>query len=298
MDIHHLRIFTAVYRNRSFTRAAAELRISQPTVSEHMRKLEGELACQLFDRLGRTIVPTDKADLLYPKACRIVDDVLSLPSEIDDEDAMMRGEIVFGASTIPGTYLMPELISRFRADHPLVSFRVVVEDTAQITARVAEHKLLCGIVGAPSVATDELLCEPFYSDELVFVAAPGFWAGSEMRPEELAAQQFVLREEGSGTRQAMESFLKKIGVRLSVENTAAIFGASAAIKEAAKCGLGLAVLSRIAIREELASGTLRELRVNGAPMRRSFYLLRHKKRTLPAIYRRFCEFLKKEMHAF
>ena len=149
MDIHHLRIFTAVYRNRSFTKAAADLRISQPTVSEHMRKLEEELGCQLFDRLGRTIVPTDRADLLYPKASRIVDELLALPSEISDEGTRMRGEIVFGASTIPGTYIMPELIGRFRRNFPLVSFRVVVEDTSQITARVTEHNLLCGVVGAP-----------------------------------------------------------------------------------------------------------------------------------------------------
>ena len=297
MDIHHLRIFTAVYRNRSFTRAAAELRISQPTVSEHMRKLEEELACQLFDRLGRTIVPTDKADLLYPKACGIVDELLALPSEISDEEALIRGELVFGASTIPGTYIMPELIRRFRRIHPLVTFRVVVEDTQQITAKVAEHSLLCGVVGAPppSEAMSELLCEPFYEDELVFVAAPDYGAGAELSPKKLAKQQFILREEGSGTRRVMEALLEKMGVRLSAANCAAVFGATAAVKEAAKTGLGIAVLSRIAVREELASGALTALMV-AAPMRRSFYLLRHNKRSLPTAYRRFSEFLKNEVY--
>ncbi len=294
MDIHHLRIFAAVYRNRSFTRAAAELRISQPTVSEHMRKLEEELGCKLFDRLGRTIIATDKAELLYPKASRIVDELLALPSEISDEDAQMRGELVFGASTIPGAYIMPELIGRFRHKYPLVSFRVVVEDTSQITARVAEHNILCGIVGAPPEAAEELLCEPFCEDELIFVAAPTFGESGTMNPDKIAVQQFVLREEGSGTRRVLESFLENMGVRLSVANTAAVFGATAAVKQAAKCGLGIAALSRIAVREELANGVLRELKVNAPPMRRSFYLLRHKKRSLPAVHQRFFEFLKKE----
>ena len=296
MDIHHLRIFTAVYRNRSFTRAAAELRISQPTVSEHMRKLEEELGSQLFDRLGRTIVPTDKADLLYPKACRIVDDLLALPSEISDEEALVRGELVLGASTIPGTYIMPEFICRFRRAYPLVSFRVVVEDTSQITARVAEHSLLCGIVGAPPTESmNELLCEPLYEDELIFVASPDFGVEAEISPEKLGEQQYVLREEGSGTRRVMEVFLEKMGVRLTAANSAAVFGATAAVKEAVKTGLGIAVLSRIAVREELASGALRELAVSAPPMHRSFYLLRHKKRSLPTLYQRFCEFLKKEV---
>lgn len=293
MDVHHLRIFAAVYRNRSFTKAASELRISQPTVSEHLRTLEGELGCQLFDRLGRSIIATEKAELLYPKACRIVDELLSLPSEIG-EDAVVHGELASGASTIPGTYIMPELICRFRRQYPQVSFRVVVEDTSQITARVSGHNLLCGIVGAPADEMGDLLCEPFCEDELVFVAAPEFGGDGALTPQKLAVQQFILREEGSGTRQVMETFLEKIGVRLSSTNTAAVFGATAAVKEAVKCGLGIAVLSRIAVHEELANGVLREVEVQATPMRRSFYLLRHKKRSLPAVYLRFCEFLKNE----
>ena len=109
MEPHHLKIFTSVYRNKSFTLASKQLHISQPTVSEHIKNLEIALGCALFDRLGRTILPTIEADLLYPRALKILDDLDRLQEDLATAGDRIGGELVLGASTIPGTYILPGL---------------------------------------------------------------------------------------------------------------------------------------------------------------------------------------------
>jgi len=104
MDIHHLKIFISVYKNKSFTRASEDLHISQPTISEHIKNLENSLGCKLFDRLGRSIMPTAEADILFPKALQLLDDLEQIKEEISATAAGVKGPLVIGASTIPGTY--------------------------------------------------------------------------------------------------------------------------------------------------------------------------------------------------
>ena len=91
MDIHHLKIFASVYRNRSFTRASEEMHISQPTISEHIKNLENSLDCRLFDRLGRSIMPTAEAEVLYPRALQLLDDLDQMQEEITAAGSGTRG---------------------------------------------------------------------------------------------------------------------------------------------------------------------------------------------------------------
>ena len=295
MDLHQLRVFAAVYRHRSFTKAAGEVRISQPTVSEHVKTLERELGCTLFDRLGRLVAPTREAEILFARASQLLEDVARLAGELRGEREL-AGEIVLGASTIPGTYTLPELVKEFRDRHPKVSFRVIVEDSARITAMVLRHELLCGIVGA-RITHAALGYEELFQDRLVLVAAPAVSRKRRITGAELSRLPFVLREQGSGTRQAMEAGLARQGINLSRAQVVAEFSATAAIKEAVKQGLGATIISHLAVQEELAQGRLRELRWQQEEMRRSFYLLQHKKRTLPAAYLEFCRFIKGRQRA-
>jgi DNA-binding transcriptional LysR family regulator len=114
MDIHHLKIFVSVYKNKSFTKASEELHISQPTISEHIKNLENSLECKLFDRLGRSIMPTVEADLLYPKALQILEDLDQIQQEITAAGTGVKGKLVIGASTIPGAYILPRMAYSFK----------------------------------------------------------------------------------------------------------------------------------------------------------------------------------------
>lgn len=293
MDIHHLRIFTTVYRFKSFTKAAKQICISQPTVSEHIKNLENELGCRLFDRVGKAVEPTASAKLLFPKALQIIEEVARVKAEISGGEDTAQGEIMFGASTIPSTYVIPSMIKDFQELFPDIFFKIRIEDSLRISQLIIENELSCGIVGAKLDAV-QLQYEPYFKDRLLLVAAPQLIKKKSIRLEELTGLPFVLREQGSGTRKAMEDNFRRIEFTLGKKQVAAEFSSTASIKEAAKCGIGVAVISRIAVLDELKNGSLREISLQKVTMERYFYLVRHKDRTLPSPYQKFCEFLKQQ----
>jgi DNA-binding transcriptional LysR family regulator len=293
MDIRHLKIFASVYRHRSFTRASEELHISQPTISEHIKNLENSLGCRLFDRLGRSIMPTAGAEILYPKALQLLDDIGLIQGEITAASTVVKGTLIIGASTIPGTYILPRAAYSFKKQFPEVAFEIRIKDSADIISLVLQHDILCGIVGART-ATAQLVFEPLVEDELVLVATAKVLPDKTVTIEKLAAIPFLNREKGSGTRRTFETFLARHGMSTDRFNIVATLGSTGAVKEAAKEGLGASVISRTAVQEELDSGNLREIPIGAMKMKRNFYLVRHIKRTLPPQYLAFCNYLKKQ----
>lgn len=294
MDTRHLKIFTTVYKTRSFTRAAEELYTSQPTVSEHMRNLEEKLGCKLFDRLGRSILPTPEAEILYPKAVGILQDMESLTGALASASQNVSGELVIGASTIPGEYVLPGYAAQFTNSHPAVSFEIRISDSAQIIKSIANHELYLGVVGA-QLPSNKVDYYPLGGDELVLAVNPDSAVPEEIDSEELKQLDFLAREQGSGTGDSIERFLNQIGLSSAELQIRATLGSSSAIKEAVKSGLGSSIISRTAIRDELSHGTLRAVVVRGLTMHRSFYIVTARKRSLPNQYLVFTEYLK-DMH--
>lgn len=290
METRHLQIFVAVYRSRSFTKAAEELYTSQPTISEHMKNLEDRLDCKLFDRLGRSISPTPEADILYPKAMDILGELAKIPQMLASSANTVAGELVIGASTIPGAYVLPEYGAAFKADYPSVSFEIPINDSAKIIDDILEQKIYLGIVGV-QIPSAKLAYTPFSGDELVLAARSDMDMAPQIQTEALMELDFLVREKGSGTGKNVEQFLTEVGIRVSELNIRATLGSSTAVKEAIKSGLGVAIISKTAIRDELAQGSLKTIEVEGLSMQRSFYLVTHKKRSLPNTYQAFFNFL-------
>ncbi|MFZ5765890.1 MAG: selenium metabolism-associated LysR family transcriptional regulator [Thermodesulfobacteriota bacterium] len=295
MDIHQLRIFVSVYRNRSFSKASEQLFISQPTISEHIKNLERSLGCLLFDRLGRKIEPTSEADLIFPRALQLIEDLEKINEIVLKSGERVRGKLLLGASTIPGNYMLPVLAARFRETYPEVSFEIVIADTRRVTDMLISHEFFMGIVGA-SMEPKILHYEPFLGDELVFAGPPALLTGKTRKTLDLYRLPFLLREEGSGTRKNMEEFLLTMDIHLKKMNVVAVLGSSDSIKQALKAGLGTSILSRRAITDELAAGSLVELDL-GIRMGREFFIATHKKRTLPAHYKAFYDFLLRQSTA-
>ena len=291
MELHHLKIFASVYKNKSFTKASKQLHISQPTISEHIKNLEAHLGGSLFDRLGRSIIPTREADFLYPRVLKILEDLDKLEDDLAMAGERIKGEIILGASTIPGTYILPTLAVGFKEIHPEISFEIRIDDTARITDQVLNHELLCGIVGART-HPQKLDYTSLFADELILVAAPGVIAKPVKGLDALSSLPFLSREQGSGTRKIMERFLEQAGFDPTRLNIVATLGSTAAVKEALKTGLGAAILSRLAVQEELQAGRLREHRLAGLTMLRKFFLIKHKKRTLPLQYQAFSQYIR------
>jgi DNA-binding transcriptional LysR family regulator len=284
IETRHLKIFVSVYKARSFTKAAEELYTSQPTVSEHIQNLEARLNCKLFDRLGRSILPTAEAEILYPRAIAILEDLQRLEEEISATGKSVSGELIIGASTIPGAYILPGLAASFKKQFPGISFEIRINDSAKIVEAVAGNELLLGVVGA-KIATARLQYQPFAEDELILAAASGNPVAPEITIEELGKLPFIVRERGSGTRKSTEALLARQHQALSQLNICATLGSSAAVKEAIKANLGVSVISRYAIQDELQSGKIKEIHIPGLTMKRNFYVVTSTRRTLPNHYR-------------
>jgi DNA-binding transcriptional LysR family regulator len=293
MDIHHLKIFVSVYKNKSFTKASEKLHISQPTISEHIKNLEKSLDCKLFDRLGRSIMPTAEADVLYPKALQILDDLDQIQEDISAAGIGVKGKLIIGASTIPGAYILPRMAYTFKKQYPDVAFEILIEDSGKITNMVLQHDLFFGIVGA-KMTSEKLDYEPLIEDELVLVATPKLLPQKTITLDKLRSIPFLQREIGSGTRQTFENFLKKNTITTNTFNIVATLGSISAVKQAVKENLGASVISRVAVQEELDSSILHEIPIINMKMKRKFYLVLQKKRTLPTQYAAFCEHMKKK----
>ncbi len=226
------------------------LATSQPTISEYIKSLEQGLGCRLFDRLGRSIRATEKAEILYPQALAILENINKVKEELAAGDQGVSGDLVIGASSIPGVYKLPYLLSGFKSQYPKISFEIRIADSDEIIEAVLNHDLLIGIVGTQSTAKN-LVSFPFVEDELVLAVAAERKIGRSISIKELLRLPFLIRESGSGTRKSLEIAGIRHGLDLDQLNIVGVLGSNAAIKEAIKNNLGGSILSRVSISDEL-----------------------------------------------
>lgn len=295
MDIKQLEIFTKIVELKSFSRAAEAIYLTQPTVSGHIQSLEEELGQRLLDRLGREVVPTKAGKVLYEYAKKM----LALRDEagqaLDQLMGRMKGEIVIGGSTIPGEYLLPAIIGRFREKYPEITVVLKIGDTADIVNRVLTGECEVGIVGS-RVDDSRLEYMEFVKDELVLIASPTYPLPKkgDVTAKELGSIPFVMRERGSGSRMTIEKRLSEIGIDPSGINIVAEMGSTEAVKQAVKAGLGVSIVSSVAVAEDLRHNSLKVIPFKGKGFLRSFYISTHNGRTMSPIGQAFLDFLKKD----
>jgi DNA-binding transcriptional LysR family regulator len=291
LDVHILQVFSSVYRNKSFSRASEELNLTQPTVSEHIKNLEDELGVKLFDRVGRQVIPTREADHLHTQAVEIIQKMRGLKTDIGRLKGEIKGLLTIGASATPGAYIVPPLAAEFRKNYPEVFFQLVIEESGQITDKVVSGELLLGIVteeiGHKAI---ERLAE--IEDDLVLAASKGFVKKKEITPPELLRMPFLMWSEGSEMYKTMEKGHSARGVSLRGLNVVAMLGSTDSVREAVKSGLGVSILSRFSVKDDLRAGSIEEVKMKGVHMLQSYYVIAHAKRSLSAEYRAFVDFLK------
>jgi len=279
MDFRRLQVFVKVYECKSFSRAAEAVLLSQPTVSGHIKSLEDELGLKLFDRLGREILPTQGAELLYGYARRILDSVEEAAQAMDGFLGLYRGELKLGGSTIPGEYVLPAVLGRFRQAYPQIRATLFISDTGQTVAKILGGELEVGMVGA-AWEQDKLSFTPVMDDLVCLAAWPEHpLAGRTATLAELAKTPLILREPASGTRMFVNRALEKAGLDLGDLRVAAQMGSTMAVLQGVRARVGVGFLSRRALVEDLASGSLVEIKVKGLELIRRFYLVTRKDRT-------------------
>lgn len=289
MDFRKLQAFAKVYETRSFSRAGEALFLSQPTVSAHVAALEEELGALLFDRLGRSVLPTQAAEVLYAAASDIFARLDGAVSEILLLQNRVAGTVLVGGSSIPAHYILPERMAAFVRRHPEVSLRLVVGDSASIAAQVAAGSLALGVVGA-DFGHPELELRPLLKDEILVIGLTEVVNRMPADPKALAAQPWVLREEGSGTQRVFDQALRGLGLSCADLRVAAQVESTEAVLRCVRAGMGLGVVSGLAAREGLERGEFAALPLP-LDLRRTFLLATRKGRTLMPAARALAEFL-------
>jgi len=245
LTLHRLELFLAVLDHGGVGRAAKARNISQPAVSEHLRGLEAYFGISLLERYGRSVRPTAAARLVEPYARQAVGLLRGAARAAADLRGLHSGSLTIGASTTPGTYLLPAALGRFHAAHPGIALSLQISDTREIERWVSAGQVELGVIGeAPLVPG--LVAEPWVQDELVLIVPRGhpFARRRSVPAPAIAGEVYIAREEGSSTRGVAERYLARLGVTLT---PAMELGSTEAIREAVAARLGVALVSRHAV---------------------------------------------------
>ena len=291
MEFKQLEAFVSAAENRSFSEAARQRYLTQPTISSHIKALEQELDCTLFVRSRRSVALTRSGERLYPFARRLLD----LKEEaLKSIKAPERQVVCLGASTIPSGYLLPGLLSGFREKEPDIFFSIRQSDSDQVENLVLDGLVDFGLTGKKSVSS-QLECTPFCTDTLV-LAMPATKEylqkpDTESPREILLSSPVILREEGSGTLKAMTAWLQEQQLDVSSLHVVALNNDLEAIKRMIADGLGVSIMSGLSVKDLADTGRLLSLPLP-ASGRRRFYILRRKDRELSESAHTFLAFLR------
>jgi len=294
IDFRHLETFCRVASLKSFSKAAEDLFLTQPTVSGHILSLEQSLSLRLFDRASREVRLTKAGEVFLKYASKILSFRKDLLNALSEFSQGIRGELSLGASTIPGEYILPRLVGDFKKEHPHFIFSLKIADTKEIVRDVLQDDVEFGMIGA-KLDHPSLHFEKYEEDEIIVVASSNHPLARKKRVdvEELLKEPWIIREEGSGTQMAVEKALRKKGKSLKRFNVVMEMGSTSSVKEGVKAKLGLAFISRQAIEEELNQGLLSRIGVEGIDtISRQIYIVFHKARTLSPIGMEFLRFLR------
>lgn len=275
LTIRQLRVFCTVAHLLSYTRAAEELGCQQPTTSALVAELERATQLTLLEQRGKHLILTDEGRELYAHAQQVVsaaDEAWWAMAERSGNGMSMSRPLRVAADTTIGTYVLPRLLSAFRRQHPTVALHLFIANRAAVRAGLLAGEVDLVLAGRPP-EVDGLVAEPFLANPLVAIAFPEHvLVGLRGVPlARLAEEVFLVREEGSGTRAAVEEVFEIAGMPLKV---GMVLGHVEAIKQAVAAKLGVSVLSALAVRREVQYRTLAILDVEGFPIPRRWYIAR------------------------
>lgn len=270
---------------KNFSEAAKVLHLSQPSVSLHIKHLEQYLNTTLFDRSTKKMELTHAGTILFSFVEQIIQLVNQLEKDISLLSDSIHGDLRLGASLTIGEYLLPYFLGDFIKQYPNVHLSLLVDNSNQIIEKLLDGKIDLGFIEV-AIPRKEIDSLPFLEDELVIISSvrhphPDL-AEDTIQPELLFSLPIIAREQGSGTRQVLESNLLKHQLELDQLNIIMELGHTESIKSAVESGLGVSIISKTTIQKELDLGLLKQTRIKGISLKRNFYLINRKQVLSPA----------------
>ncbi|MEA2589697.1 MAG: hypothetical protein QOH66_2624 [Actinomycetota bacterium] len=291
MNLDQLETFMVLARCGSFTRAAVQLHLSQPAVSRHIQKLEQELGVTLLTRRRGRIELSEAGERVRSYAEDVVGGHERLVAELGEQPSRLAGDLRIVASTTPGEFLVPGLVSAFTANHPRVSPRIQIADSTEVVAQLRSRKADVGFSGIKFPGRD-LVHRHIATDEIVLAVPPDhpFAPRSSVELSELAGQPFLTRETGSGTHLSFLALLAEHGLEAPRYRPVMVLSNTAAIVSAAANGYGIGLVSCLALAGRGPGGPV-AVRITGLPLTRSLFLVVEKDRPLPPPAANFAEWV-------
>lgn len=274
MNINQLRAFVSIVEKGTFSAAARSMGVSQPAVSLQIQALEEFVGVELLDRRTKKVQLTEAGKVFYPSALQIVTQIDNVQHQLEELGDSVKGRLAVGGSTIPGEYVLPKLLGRFKREFPDVSITLKIGDTNEIAEQVISGELQVGLIGA-KFSSGQLTSRPFLHDELVFITPSDHELAKQraVTLEDLRSADFIIRERGSGTRQTIEGFLTTHGMSFDDFNVVMELGSTEAVVNAVSAGLGVSIVSKWAAERSLKLGELVTVKIPGFSFMRDLYLV-------------------------
>ncbi|MDX9715619.1 MAG: selenium metabolism-associated LysR family transcriptional regulator [Dissulfurispiraceae bacterium] len=274
LEDHKLKVFCTVAETKSFSKTSEIIYLTQPAVSLQVQALEELYETKLFDRSGSTISLTPAGEILYKYAKEILALYNQLDKDIGKITGLVKGSISIGASTTIGNYMLPAILADFKRTHTKIRMNLNINNTKRIVELLTSGTLDIGLVEC-EVSKNKVINESIVTDELCLIVPPLHpWAKRRVVSIlELTKEPFIMREEGSGTRQVIEKYLAAHGIHINDMKITLVAGSTASIKESVENGLGISIVSKWALRKEAHYGTLKIINFKEERMFRSFWLL-------------------------
>ncbi len=292
LDTHQLNVFLTAAETLNFTQAAGRLHMTQPSVSQHIHSLENHFGQLLFVRNGRSIHLTSAGVALLPLARDIIHRSVHIEEMMQSLEGIIHGDLYVGCSTTPGKYLLPPLLARFHRHHPQVQVACHVSSQRNALQRVCDGDAHLALVSKAEIVPRDIELKQLAVDEVKLIAPLDHpWAErGVIEAADLYETDFILREEGSGTRTAVEESLYAIGIEADRLNTLLILGNSEAIAMAVEEGLGVGFVSGLIV-TRLVRDRVAPITVRGLNITRDIYVGRHSRRPATAAQTAFWDFI-------
>ncbi|ABM61823.1 MULTISPECIES: LysR family transcriptional regulator [Halorhodospira] len=293
ITLRQLQVFESVARHLSFTRAAEELYLTQPAVSMQIKQLEQQVGLPLFEQIGKRIYLTEAGEEVRRYAQRISAELRELADGLEALRGLNSGRLRLTVAST-ANYFATDLLAAFTRRQPGVTFQLEVTNREGVIRRIQDNEMDLAVMGRPPEGLD-VAAEAFMPNPLVIIAAPDhpLADGSPIPLERLQDELFVLREQGSGTRNAVQRVLEERGMNL---RGGLEMSSNEAIKQSVQAGLGLGVVSIHTVALELELGRLRVLNVEGFPLERQWYLVHRSGKRLSPAAEAFRQFILDEAH--
>jgi DNA-binding transcriptional LysR family regulator len=265
-----IRVFRAVAQHLNFSRAAEELLLTQPAITQQIKALEDEFGVPLFDRGGGHIALTAGGKALLPFAERMKELSDEAFAAVAEAFGQYAGELALGASQTIGQYLLPTFVAAFQRTNPKVRVTARSGNTDEMLEALLAREIQLALIEGPEKRKD-LHIEPFMEDHMVLVVpATHGWANHDIKVEDLKSEPLLMREFGSGSRRVVEQALSKAGVKTKDLTISMELDSTEGLLSAVEAGLGITFVSRWAVRNQLSLGTLKIARVQGLKLSRRF----------------------------